>query len=470
MRELSPVDTLFCFMDSPRYPMHGLGVLVLDPSTAPEPLTYAGAREHVRARLPSLPPFRRRLVERPFGVDRPMWFEDPEFDLDAHFHHVAVPEPGDDRALATLAAEVGDRPLDRDRPLWECWFVEGLEGGRVAVLLKMHHACIDGMGGLEMISHLFDLEPEARPEPPVDDWEPDRLMSQWELLVRSIPNMLTGPFRSLRSAAGLATGMARSRLARSRGAGEAGHAFAGPKVSFNEIVRGRPHRNLAWASVDMSDVKTVRNAFGATVNDVALALYSGAVRSYLLERDELPSRSLTVANPVNLRDQTEEGQYENRVKIMGPLLETHLDDPAERLSAIVRSTGDTKRASASTGTNLFEDLFGITMPGVVDQIMNLYTASGLAGAIPAPYNTVLTNLHGPPVPLYFTGARLDGFYIQMPAFEGVGLIVALMSYAGRLLFSVTATRELTPDVWKIAEGIEAEMGHLLGAAASQRSA
>ena len=210
-------------------------------------------------------------------------------------------------------------------------------------------------------------------------------------------------------------------------------------------------------------MKTVRSAFDATVNDVALALCSGAIRRYLVERDELPSRSLTVANPVNLRDETERGQYENRVKIMGPLLETQHDDPAERLRAIVRSTRDTKRASASAGTNLFEDLFGIMMPGVVDQIMSIYTASGLAGAIPAPYNTVMTNLHGPPVPVYFAGARFEALYIQMPLFDGVGLITALMSYAGRLFFSLTATHELTPDVWKVAEGIEEEMDLLLDA-------
>lgn len=461
MQSLSPIDTLFCFLDSPRYPMHGLGVLVLDPSTAPEPLTYERVREHVRRRLPLLPPMRRRLVERPLGVDRPLWFEDPEFDLDAHLHHVAVPAPGDDRTLARLAADVGDRPLDRERPLWELWVVEGLEGDRVALLLKMHHACIDGMGGLEMLMQLFDLEADADPEPPEDDWVPDRLMSQWELFVRSVPNMLTGPLRSLRSAAGLVSGIARGRLVRSGDASEAGHAFAGPKVSFNHVVRGRPHRNLAWSSVDMGDVKTVRRAFDATVNDVALALCSGAIRYYLADRGELPARSLTAANPVNLREQTDEGQFENRVKIMGPLLETQIEDPAERLRAIVRSTKDTKRASAATGTNLFEDLFGITMPGLVDQLVHLYSASGLAGAIPAPYNTTITNLMGPPVPLYFAGARLDGFHIQMMLFDGVGLVIALISYAGRLVFNVTATRELTPDVWTIAEGIETEMRHLL---------
>ncbi len=466
---LSPVDTLFCFLDSPRYPMHVMGVLVLDPSTSPAPFTFERVRERVRTHLPFLVPMRRRLVQRPFGVDRPLWLEDPEFDLDAHLHHVALPAPGDDRALVALASDVADRPLDPNRPLWDCWFVEGLEGDRVALVLKFHHACIDGMGAIEMLGNLLDLEPGADPKPPVDDWEPDRLMSQWELLARSLPNMVTGPFRSLRSAIGLGTGVARSRLARSRDVGEAGHAFSGPKVSFNEIVSGRPHRNLAWASVSMDDVKTIRRSFDATVNDVALALYSGALRGYLLERDELPSQSLTVANPVNLRAETERGKYENRVKLIAPLLETHLDDPAERLDAIVRSTRDTKRASASAGSNLFEDLFGITMPGIVDQLVHIYQSSGLAGAVPAPYNTVLSNLRGPPIPVYFAGARVEALYIQLPVFDGVGLFAALMTYAGRMFFTITGIRELTPDVWRIARGIEVEMQVLLDVVASRRS-
>ncbi len=467
MKDLSALDTLFVSTDTRRYPMHGLGLMILDPSTAPGPLTYERMKRHFRARLPQLPPMRRRLARVPLGIDRPVWVEDPGFDLDAHFHHVAVPPPGDDRELATLVADIGNNPLDDTRPLWEYWFVEGLAGGRVAVLIKMHHACIDGMGGIEMVQHLFDLAPTPEREEPVDTWEPETIPSQAQMLARALPTAALWPFRAARSSLKLGSGLVRGRRARATSSADAGKAFSGPKVSFNEIVPGRPHKAFAWASVSMEDVKTIRVAFDAKVNDVALALCAGSLHQYLEARDELPAEPLTVANPINIRESDENGVYENKVAMMAPRLPTQLGDPAERIRAVVASTTDTKTASRASGTNLLEDFFGIMSPGMVDVAMQVYTTTGVAGMLPAPYNLCITNLIGPPIPLHFAGARLEGFYIEMMLLDTIGLVIALMSYAGRLQFGITATRELTPHVWSIAEGIEEEMGLLLEAVGTQ---
>lgn len=464
MKDLSALDTLFLGTDSVRYPMHGLGMMVLDPSTAPAPLTYESMKEHFGRRLPDLPPMRRRLVRVPLGLDRPVWVEDPDFDLDEHFHHVSVPPPGDREALAELVSEIGHIPLDDNRPLWQYWFIEGLAQGRVAVLLKMHHACIDGMGGIEMVQHLFDLEPDPDRNDPVDTWEPEEIPSSSAMLLRAAPRAITWPFRAAKSSTSLATGLIRGRSARRSADSHAGKAFSGPKVSFNRIVHDKPHKNLAWMSVAMDDVKTVRKAYDATVNDVALALVAGSLHRYLKAGGELSDEPLIVANPINLREADETGAYENKVAMMAPKLPVQIADPVERLKEIVASTGDTKAASAASGTNLLEDLFGVVNPGFVDVIMHAYTTSGVAGVLPAPYNLCVTNLIGPPIPLYFNGARLDRFYIQMMLFDTIGLVIALMSYAGRLQFGVTATRELTPEVWSIADGIEEEMNLLLEAA------
>lgn len=470
MRPLSGLDTLFLHTDSVRYPMHGLGLMVLEPSTAPEPITYDGLKRHFRARLPHLPPMRRRLARVPLGIERPAWVEDPEFDLDEHFHHVAVPAPGEDRELAALVADIGNRPLDDTRPLWEYWFVEGLAGGRVAVVLKMHHACIDGMGGIEMVQHLFDLEPAPERDEPEDTWEPEAVPSPERMFLRALPAAAWWPVRATRSSVNLAKGLVRGRRARARSSSHAGKAFSGPEVSFSRRISGRPHKNFAWASVSMDDVKTVRAAFDAKVNDVVLALCAGSLHRYLEERGELPDEPLTVANPINLRETDESGAYENKVAMMAPRLPAQLADPAERIRAVVASTTDTKAASRASGTNLLEDLFGVVSPGMVDVAMQVYTTSGIAGLLPAPYNLCVTNLIGPPIPLYFAGARLEGFYIQMPLLDRIGLVIALLSYAGRLQFGITGTGELTPDVWSIARGIEGEMGLLLEAASGARSA
>ncbi len=463
MQQLSTLDTLFLTLDSPVFPLHGAGLLVLDPSTASEPLTFERVKEHLRTMLPLMPPFRRRLVEVPLGLDVPIWAEDPDFDLDDHVHRIAVPHPGGPREVATLVGEIATPALDRSQPLWDCWFLEGLADGRVALVLRMHHACIDGMGGVEMLMQMFSPSPDANVDAPEDDWVPDEVPSTLDMLRRALPTIVLRPIRSTQAIARLGFGVTRGH-ATSTNAGARARVFSGPRLPINEVP-DHVHRRLAWADVAMTDVKAIRGAFGATVNDVALALGAGALRRHLEARGDLPSEPLVIANPVNVRAANEAGDFENRVAMMTVQLPTQLEDPVDRLRQVMRNTAAAKAGINAAGTNMFEDLFDVVAPGVASVVAH-FTTNVIGGPVSAPYNACITNLIGPPFPLYFCGAKLEGFRIQMMQAMGVGVVIALISYDGVLQMSVTGSRELVPDVWAIAEGIDVERTLLLEAAAT----
>jgi diacylglycerol O-acyltransferase len=464
VRKLSTLDTLFLSCDTRRYPMDGMGVFVLDPSTAPEPLSFERARTRIRESLANMPPLRRRLVRVPFDIETPYWIEDPGFDLDEHLHHVAVPAPGGRHTLLDLIARVGNQPLDRSRPLWEIWFVEGLAGGHVALLFRIHHACIDGMGGIAMLQEIFD----AVPDPPraaahVDPWQPDQIPGEASLLLGALPRALSQPVRAFKAMRHVARAILQSR---GEGSGEPPPPQPAQRErqrpSFNQVVRGQPHRALAWASVSMDDVNAVREAMDATVNDVALALCAGALRAYLEAHGEPSDGPLTVGNPVNVRAKSETGGFENRVDMMGPRIPIHVPDPIERLRLICVETKSRKSGRRERSENLLEDVFNIFSPGFVGSVVQGFSEAELARflPIPIPFDLVVTNLQASPDPQYFCGARLEGFFIQMMMLETLGLVISLVSQGGKLHFSVTSIREVLPHPHEVADGVVAELEKL----------
>ncbi len=440
--------------------MHGAGVAILDPSTASEPVTLDRLKGRVRRRLHLLPPFRERLVDAPLGIDAGYWVQDPDFDLDAHFHRVAVPAPGGVHELAEMVAELGGRALDRARPLWEYWLVEGLEQGRLAVIEKLHHTMVDGLGGVELLGHLFDLEPDApEPDPPAEAWEPEAVPSQLELLVRSAPRVATMPLRTARTSTDLALSWRRSHAARRGEASGAGRSFSAPRVSFNDVVEGPPHKVFAMASVPLHEAHEVGESVGASVNDVSLALCGGALRRYLGPRDELPDESLVAMVPISLRG-VDDAEGGNRASAMFSLLHTHLDDPVERLRAIHDSVAATKEAHAASGRHMLDQLAGLTPPGVWSGAFHLYETTHMAAHHPPAFNVAVTNMMSLPVPLYLCGARVLQHYVMTMLFDGVGLVIAVLSSVDSLDFGITAVRELTPDPWKIVDGIHEELAEL----------
>ena len=469
MKPLSALDTMFVTMDSHQYPLHGGGLMILDPSTSAQPYSLRHLRQHILRLLPLMPPLRRRLVEVPFGLTTPVWFEDPAFDIDRHLHRIAVPAPGGEHEIAELVSEIGSLPLDWHRPMWDLWYIEGLADGKVGIFMKMHHCAIDGMGGVEMLFQMFTMDPEQTPNPPpADTWEPEPIPSQAEMLVRAIPHVATLPLTSARTIAGLGLGLLRGRLKALGPDHEkvervgAARMFSGPRLPFNEVPSGIPHKTMSFATIEMSDIKRIREIHGCTVNDVAVAVSTAAIRRWLVDHNALPSGPISAGNPVNTRNVDDKGLFENRFTMFAIELPVHVADPVERLTAINAATTSAKEATRSAGTNLLDNVFQVLAPGITELVVGGLSA-GLGKHQPAPFNTLITNVQGPPIPLYLAGAKLENLYIQMMQYAGLSLVIAVMSYAGRLAVTITGHIENTPDIWTFPEEMQKEVARLLAA-------
>jgi WS/DGAT/MGAT family acyltransferase len=470
VQELSVLDTLFVTLDNERFPMHGGGVLVFDPTTSAEPWTLSHLRAHLLRLLPVMPPMRGRLVQVPFGLTAPVWVEDPEFHIDDHLHSLGVPAPGGNRELAAVVDEIGSLALDWRRPLWDLWFLDGLADGRKAIMLRMHHAAIDGMGGVEMIFQMFSTEPDAAIEPhAVDERRAEAVPSPIEMLARSVPALTTRPVCTVRAVADLTAGLVKKRIDAWSGNGHesvgthsSARLFSGPRLPFNEIPQGIPHKSTAWANIAMSDIKKVRELHGCTVNDVALAITTAALRRWLIDHDALPPGPITCGNPVNTRTVDDAGAFENRFSIFSLKLPVDIEDPIDRLTAINAATTAAKESVKKSNSNAVENLFELLAPGFTELVVN-GLISGLGSKAPAPFNTLVTNVQGPPMPLYLAGAKLERMHIQMMQATGMSLIIAAMSYAGQMFITTVGHRENTPDIWTLPEEMHEEMRRLLKA-------
>ncbi len=455
MQRLSGLDTAFLSIESPSAHMHVMGVAVLDPRDLSPELDFDRFCAHLAERLPLIPPFRQRLVTVPFGLDYPAWVEDPAFDLDYHLRRVAVPAPGGQKELATLAADIASRPLDRARPLWEMYFVEGLEHGRVALVSKIHHSAIDGMSGVDIMAHLFDLE--AAPEPRLaiaiaPDWSPERVPSDVELLAQAMVTAARRPVRVVRTASKV-VGTAWRVVQRVRGAdNHGGVPLTAPKLTMNGTIT--PHRSIAFSSVPLAEVKRLKDALGVKLNDVVLAVATGALRSYLVGRDELPDRSLVATIPTSVRAVDEANTMGNRVSAMFAQLPTELDDPIARVEAIRLSTIDAKDIHDDIGATTLQELAALASPAMLRSAMRLVSTFRLTDRIgSAVHNLVVSNVPGPPFPLYLAGARLEAMHPLGPIFDGAGLNLTVISYLDHLDFGFLGCRELLPDIDDLAAAV-----------------
>jgi WS/DGAT/MGAT family acyltransferase len=460
MKQLSGMDAAFLAAETANWPTHVASLTLLDPAGLPGGYSIARLKQNFRERLHLVPALRWRLAEPPLGLGRPYWIEDPEFDLDFHIRRIGVPSPGGREELAELAAELYRLHLDRTRPLWEWWVIEGLRDGQFACMFKFHHAYMDGMSGVGMTQILFDAEPDPAPvePPPGYRWQPERVPGPGELLLRSLPSFLETPLRLVRGAGSLLTNL--RDFAGSEAPADA-MPLRVPQTSFN--ARITQHRSFAWASVPLSDVKRVRHAFGAKVNDVVLAICSGALRAYLLERGELPLDPLIASVPVNIRSSAEAG-VGNQVSGMTASLATHVADPVERLACIRESTQASKLAHEAMGARTLMQLADTPPPVLLWLAIQFYSRAGLSRRLRVPYNLVISNVPGPPQPLYHLGARITGLYSFGICFDGAGLYVGLMSHGDQIDFGVLACKELVPDPWFIADGIRSSLDELVHAA------
>jgi len=457
VHQLSGMDAAFLSAETANWPTHVASLTVCEPPDRSGACDMARLKQSLRERLHLVPALRWRLAVPPLGLARPYWIEDPEFDLDFHVRRIGVPAPAGREELAELAAEIYRQHLDRTRPLWEWWVIEGLRGGQYACLFKFHHAYMDGMGGVGMTQILFDTEPDpAPPEPPRGyRWQPERVPGAGELLLRSLPSFLATPLRLARSLSSAASNL--------RGVRETADAMPlrVPRTSFNAPIT--QHRSFAWATVSLSDVKRVKSAFDTKVNDVVLAICAGALRNYLLARGELPVAPLIASVPVNVRPSAAEG-VGNQVSGMTASLATDVADPVERLARIHESTQASKLAHEAMGARTLMQLADTPPPLLISLAIQFYSRAQLSRRLRVPYNLVISNVPGPPQPLYHLGARMRGLYSFGICFDGAGLYIGLMSHADQIDFGILACRELVPDPWFIADGIRSSLDELVHAA------
>ncbi len=462
MQRLTGLDAAFLALETPSTHMHVMATMVLDPSDVPGGFTVESMRKLIAERLPRLEPFRRRVVEVPFGVHHPVWIEDPDFDLDYHVRRAALPAPGGLDELAELTAEIAGRPLDRRRPLWELWVVEGLEHGHVGVIAKMHHAAIDGVLGVDLMTEIFDLERHPGPKPPHEhEPAPERVPSDAELLVGAVTSIARQPLRAYRAVRNL-TGSAVRVVQRLRSEPvSAGVPLTAPPSALNGILT--PHRRVAFVSVPLADVKEVKQAFGVTVNDVVLAVCAGALRRYLDMRGQVPDKALLAAIPASVRTPDERGVMGNRVSAMFATLATQLDDPVDRLFAAREVMSGAKQVHEDIGGNTLHEWAEVAAPVLFSRGIRLYERL-LEGRHRPIINLIVSNVPGPTFPLYCAGARLVSLFPLGPLLAGTGLNITVLSYLDSVGFGLIGCREIVPNIGAIAAAVPDALAELLKAA------
>jgi diacylglycerol O-acyltransferase len=470
MQQLTGLDAAFLAMETPTVYGHVGSVCILDPSTSKETFTLEHLTEVVQSRLHLLAPFRRRLVEVPFGVDQPYWIEDPDFDIEFHVRELALPAPGNDKQLADQVARLHARPLDRRRPLWELYLIQGLSGGHVAVYTKVHHASIDGVSGNDILTALLDLTPEGRDVEDAPPWECDPIPGNVRMLATSALSLAGQPLRAarlgygiLRSLPGIAKMSARPRLpiidnllGRDSRVMLPSAPLRSPSTPFNKSITG--HRRWAFRDIDLAEVKKVKSASGLTVNDVVMALCAGALRRWLGDHSALPDEPLVAAVPVSIR--TEGQKLGNRVSTMLAPLPTNVADPAERLRLTHQAMLGAKEQHGALPADLLGDVTEFAAPALAGQAARLAARMRLVERI-SPFNLIISNVPGPNVPLYYAGAKLLAYYPVSAIADGQGLNITVMSYGGRMFFGLISDRDLVPDLDVLAGYLVDEMRDLL---------
>ena len=460
---LTGLDASFLYMETPTLHMHVAMSAVFDPSTVPGGYSFARVRRLIADRIPFAPVFQRRLVEVPMRLGFPVWVDDPEFDIDNHLRRAALPSPGGMRELGDFAADVISRQLHRDRPLWEMWIVEGLEDGKIALVVKMHHSTIDGVSGAELLGILFDLEPDP-PEAPVQTERvlDTRIPSGLELLSQSLLAGLVAPFdvgrmllRTTRSIFGI-------RRVRQTQTGKAALPLTAPRTSINVAVHAR--RRVAFAAASLADAKKLKNAMGTTVNDVVLAMCAGALRTYLLSGDELPEIPLVSVVPVSVTPDVAELKGSNKVSAMFVQLPSHLDDPLERLRAIHEGTKGAKEEHKALGATTLQNWAEHATPNVFAAAARLYTGMRLADRHRPVANLVISNVPGPDFPLYLGGSTMLGMFPLGPVMDGMGLNITITSYMGVLYWGLASDSRAVPRLWDVASAIPHALTELMDAA------
>ncbi|WP_421120670.1 wax ester/triacylglycerol synthase family O-acyltransferase [Aquihabitans daechungensis] len=462
MERLTGLDAAFLYLENPTNHMHVAMTMVLDPSSVPGGYTFENLKQFIANRVHLVPPFTRRLVEVPLNLAHPVWVEDPGFDIDFHIRRIGCPAPGGRRELGEMAGQIASTPIDRSRPLWELWVIEGLKQDRIGVVTKVHHAAIDGSSGADLMVHLFDLEP-APADPPQEVERPsEHIPNDVELLgyaaVSRVRKLVALP-KLLGDTAGAVTRVAAGRRDPDKKVGAA--PLTAPRTSWNGSLS--PMRSVGFARVTLDDVKALKDAFGCTVNDIVLGLCAGTLRSYMLANEDVPDTPLVAACPVSVRS-GEDSAPGNKVSAMFATLDTQLEDPTDRIRAIQACTVGAKEEHKAVGADMLQNWAEYAAPNTFNLASRLYSSWGLADSHRPIHNVIISNVPGPNFSLFYAGAEMVAAYPMGPVMEGVGLNITVMSYRGSVDFGFMVDRELVPDVWDMADRVKPALEELQAAA------
>lgn len=483
MKQLSGLDASFLYMETASTFGHVSGLGIYErPSPDFDPLQ--ATRDRFGALVGLAEPMRRRLVEVPFQLDHPYWIEDRDFELDFHVRHLTLDAPGNEEQLADEVARIVGRPMDRSRPLWEVYVIDGLEQRRWAMLTKTHHATVDGAAGVLLLGMLLDTDANA-PAPEAVEWNREQPPSQGELIQKTLQRLAVNPVKGMRTQLRLVRNLADalgvtsvSRMATQ--ARDVIKSLAGrnnsqatdserrvqlpitpaPSTPWNKPITAK--RGFAMRTAQLDTIKSIKNATGGTVNDVVMAICAGALRQYLLEHDALPDKPLRAMVPVSIRTGTEADPWTNRVSSIVADLPTNCADPLQRVALCREAMVAAKRQFDLVPANTLSDVAQTASPVVATAALRL--VSRMAGRINLPANVTISNVPGPRQPLYFAGARLESYIPVSIVTDGMGLNITVHSYLDQLEFGIIAAAELVPDVWHLADLHIAEIDTLVEAA------
>jgi diacylglycerol O-acyltransferase len=455
---LTAIDASFLHQEGPTSHMHVGGLTLFEGPPPP----YTELLDALRGRLHLVPRYRQKLSVPPAGTGRPLWVDDPSFSIEYHVRHTALPKPGDEPQLLRLAGRIFSQQLDRSKPLWEIWMVEGLQDGGFALISKTHHALVDGIAGVDIAQVVFDLGPVPTEVPHPDEaWQPAPEPSSAGVLAHGAIGMVKTGVRTAASAASLATRpleAARSARVAVEGLGEIVWAGMNPAPPTPLNVEIGPHRRYAVVRNQLADFKAVKNAFGGTVNDVVLTVVSGALRGWLHSRgvrtEGLELRALV---PVSIRTADQRGTTGNRIAVMRGPLPVYVEDPVARLRTVKAGMDGLKESKQAVGAEVLTSAQNFAPPTILAQASRLNFSTRL-------FNLIVTNVPGPQFPLYVRGREmLDVFPVAFLP-KNHALAIAIMSYNGRMNFGLLGDYDALPDIGVIAEGIEESLAELVGLA------
>jgi WS/DGAT/MGAT family acyltransferase len=469
MQQLSEMDSNFLQQESPSTPMHISPVIVYEqPGRKSGKVRFKDILSVFQSSLHKSAIFRRKLAGGALGLDTPYWVEDPDFNLEFHVRHIALPKPGDWRQFCILLARLQARGLDMKRPLWEAYVIEGLDAveglpkNSFAIMLKVHHAAIDGVSGAEIVTAIHSLTPEIAPPAIPDTWEGESDPTPWQVWSKAYMHNLKRPVKFVNTVSRLVPAILRAN--KQSEADDDGLKAPSIHTRFNGRVDAS--RVTDALVMDLADIKRIRQACeGSTINDVIIAIVGGGLRKYLKDKEELPQDSLSCSAPISMRKEHGSDSSGNQVSQMTISMATNLEDPLERLNAVHHSADQSKAYSAALGTSVLMDVSEILIPQVLGWAMRTASFAAANTAMPMPSHVVISNVPGPQQPLYLAGAKVHLLMGLGPLLHMMGLFHAVLSGAGRITINFVSCRSMLPDPEFYRECLQQSFDELMTAAA-----